>query len=145
MGIKTVRRLAADIMGVGENKVWISPDRMSDASSALTRDDVKALILQGVIRAEPLRGVSRYRGRMNDALKRKGRGGPGSRKGSIGARRDSKKRWTAHTRAQRDYLRKVKTVLKESSYRRLYLKIKGGEFKSRAQLAHYIKDNNLIK
>jgi len=49
MSIVTVRRLAADILGVGENKVWISPEKISEVSSALTRDDVRALIKQGTI------------------------------------------------------------------------------------------------
>ncbi len=145
MSLRTVRRLAADILGVGENKVHIDPARLQDAESALTRDDVRSLIEQGVISAKPLRGVSRYRGRLNDERRRKGRVGPGSRRGAKGARRDPKRHWVTHVRAQRRYLRQVKSALKEGSYRKLYLKVKGGEFKSKAQLAHYIRDNNLLK
>lgn len=134
--------MAADILKRGESAIWISPDRIADASSALTRDDVRALILQGVIRAKPLRGTSRARGRQRDLLRRKGRKKEGSRKGHSS---NQKQNWTAHVRAQRKYLKTVKGALKEGAYRDVYLKIKGGMFKSRAQLSHYIKDNNLMK
>lgn len=143
MSIRTVRRMAADILKCGENKVKINPDRLSDASSALTRDDVKVMIMQGVITADEKRGTSRYRGRLNDERKRKGRRGPGSVKGRSANKK--KQLWTLHTRAQRRVLRKVKSALKELAYRKLYLKVKGGEFKSCSQLMHYIKDNNLFK
>ena len=142
MSIRTVRRMAASILKRGESAIKINPDRLADASSALTRDDVRSLILQGVISAEPKRSTSRARGRLNDALRRKGRRKEGSRKGhkSVG-----KTKWTAHIRAQREYLRSVKNSLKEGAYRDVYLKIKGGMFKSRVQLSNYIKDNNLMK
>ncbi len=143
MSIKTVKRMAADILKCGENRIKINPEKFSEASSALTRDDVKVLIMQGTITSEKKRGTSRYRGRLNDERKRKGRRGAGSVKGRPS---NLKKRiWTLHTRAQRRTLRKVKSALKDSAYRRLYLKIKGGEFKSCSQLMHYIKDNNLFK
>ena len=142
MSVRTVRRLAADILKCGESKVWMDPERREDIASALTRDDVKALIMQGAVKAVKKRGVSRWRGRKNDERRRKGRRGPGSRKGSSV---DEKERWMAQVRAQRKYLKQIKSALKESAYRKLYLKVKGGEFKSRAQLMYYIKDNNLMK
>ncbi|MCX8205603.1 MAG: 50S ribosomal protein L19e [Candidatus Micrarchaeota archaeon] len=145
MGIRTVRRMAADILKCGESKVRIDPARISNASSALTRDDVKMLIMQGVVSAVRKRGVSRARGRKNDELRRKGRKGSGRKRGPLGARINLKDRWMSHVRAQRSYLRQVRQALKEGVYRSLYLKVKGGEFKSRAQLANYIKDNGLMK
>ncbi|MEM0437815.1 MAG: 50S ribosomal protein L19e [Candidatus Micrarchaeia archaeon] len=145
MGIRTVRRMAADILKCGESRIRIDPSRLSNASSALTRDDVKMLIMQGVISAVRKRGVSRARGRKNDELRRKGRKGAGRKKGPLGARVDLKERWMSHVRAQRAYLRQVRAALKEGAYRQLYLKVKGGEFKSRAQLSNYIKDNGLMK
>ncbi|MEM4332284.1 MAG: 50S ribosomal protein L19e [Candidatus Micrarchaeia archaeon] len=143
MSIRTVRRMAAGILKRGESAIWINPERISDAASALTRDDVRALIMQGVISARPARGTSRARGRMNDELRRKGRKKEGSRKGH--KKSLQKKIWTQHTRAQREMLRQLKPALKPGAYRSIYLKIKGGMFKSRAQLSHYIKDNNLMK
>lgn len=145
MSIITVRRLAADILGVGENKVHINPEKISEVSSALTRDDVRALIKQGTIKAKVLRSTSRARGKLNDIRKRKGRKGPGSIKGAKGARVVSKDKWMSHVRAQRKYLRQVKLALTESAYRMLYRRVKGGSFQSRAQLMNFIKDNNLMK
>ena len=134
--------MAASILKRGESAVRISPDRLTDASSALTRDDVRALILQGVITVAQKRSTSRARGKHNDVLRRKGRKGPGSTKGHPA---DKKKRWISHVRAQRTYLKQVKVSLKDGAYREVYLKVKGGMFKSRAQLSHYINDNNLMK
>jgi len=145
MSILTVRRLAADILGVGETKVWINPEKTNDVSSALTRDDVRALIKQGTIKAKVTRSTSRARGKLNDIRKRKGRKGPGSTKGAKGARIVSKDKWMAHVRAQRKYLKQIKLALTETSYRMLYRRIKGGSFQSRAQLMNFIKDNNLMK
>jgi len=144
--MRTVRRMAAQILGVGENKVWIDPDRLNDASSALTKDDVRVLIGKGVIKALPVRGSNRIRGKFRDERRRKGRRrGLARRKGAKGARDDPKERWVATIRAQREYLKKIKPLLVEGAYRKLYLKVKGGQFKSRVQLIHYIKDNNLVK
>ncbi|MGB9635439.1 MAG: 50S ribosomal protein L19e [Candidatus Micrarchaeia archaeon] len=142
MSLRTIRRLAADILKCGESRVYINPERLQDVASALTRDDVKALIMQKVIRKLPKKGVSRYRGRLNDLRTREGRTGEGSIKGR---KNDYKKRWMSKVRSQRKYLKQIKSTIQKSAYRMLYNKVKGGEFKSRSQLMAYVKENNLMK
>ena len=43
------RRLAAQIMKVGQNRVWINPERMDDVEGAITREEVKKLIHEKII------------------------------------------------------------------------------------------------
>ena len=38
------KRLAADELDVGQNKVWFDPERQSDLAEAITREDVRDLI-----------------------------------------------------------------------------------------------------
>ena len=81
MTMSTVRRLAADILGVGRNKVKISPDGLSEALGALTRSDVKGLIDKGVI----TKGKNKGRASTSKTKRR----GHGSRKGKT----SDKKKW----------------------------------------------------
>nr|MQY68649.1 50S ribosomal protein L19e [Hadesarchaea archaeon] len=83
MKLNTQRRLAADILGVGVNRVWIDSARIADVSSAISREDVKRLIRQGAIKARPELGISRGRFRRRAAKRKQGRRrGVGSRKGT---------------------------------------------------------------
>ena len=53
MNLTTQRRLAASILKVGENRVWIDPNEAEEVSRAITRESVKQLIDQGIIKARP--------------------------------------------------------------------------------------------
>ena len=58
MNLTTQRRLAASILKVGENRVWIDPNEAEEVSRAITRESVKQLIDQGIIKARPKTGIS---------------------------------------------------------------------------------------
>jgi len=133
LSIKTVKRLAADILKVGESRIWIDPERTGEVEDAVTRADVRRLIKSGVIRERPASTPSRGRVRM-----RSGRSGPGSRKGAKGARMTVT--WVEKVRAQRRLLRQLrdKGVVSRRLYRRLYLMVKGGAFASRRVLLNYV-------
>lgn len=133
MSIKTVRRLAADIMKVGESRIWIDPARIGEVEDAVTRADVRRLIESGVIRERPPSTPSRGRVR-----ERSGGRGPGSRKGAKGARMTVT--WVEKARAQRRLLKQLrdKGVVSRRLYRRLYLMVKGGAFSSRRVLMNYV-------
>jgi len=47
------RRLAAQILKVGQNRVWIDPERNDDVEGAITRQDVKKLIHEKIITSLP--------------------------------------------------------------------------------------------
>src|SRR5206468_130827 len=61
MSLKSQRRLAADLLGGGLNRVWIDPEDIDRVQSAITRDEVKKLIREGSISLLPKTGVSRGR------------------------------------------------------------------------------------
>lgn len=136
------KRLAADILKVGISRVWIDPQRISDVESSVTREDIRKLIEEGVIRKLPVRGISRARYRARMERKRRGRGrGHGSRKGKKGARMGKKEAWMRKIRALRRRLRELRDSgeIDRRTYRMLYMKAKGGEFRSVRQLNEYVK------
>jgi len=138
------RRLAADVLDVGENKVWLDPERQGDIAEAITREEVRELVDEGAIRPETRRGNSKGRARERKEKRSYGhRKGAGSRKGKAGARQDPKEDWSARIRAQRKKLRELRDSgeLTPSQYRELYNKANGGEFRSVERLTNYI-DNN---
>jgi len=137
--IRTVRRLAADLLKVGESRVWIDPDHLDKAEAAITREDVRRLIKEGVIRKEPPSTPSRGRWRVRHEQRKKGRRrGPGRRKGP---RISEKELWIARVRAQRRFLKlaKERGLIDAKTYRRLRSLVKGGAFKSVSQLKEHVK------
>jgi len=146
MSLRSQRRLAAEILKVGLNRVWIDPDRMEEVESAITREEIRKLIHEGAIRALKKKGVSRARARIIHEKKRKGlRRGPGSRSGTRKARLPRKRMWMMRIRALRRRLRELKSrrLIVEGAYRRLYVMAKSGAFKSIADMERYIDANNL--
>jgi len=54
------RRLAAEVMDIGVNRVWMNPEAYKDISQALTREDIRNLITEKKIGKRAIRGVSRH-------------------------------------------------------------------------------------
>jgi large subunit ribosomal protein L19e len=138
--------LAAQILKVGQNRVWIDPERIDDAEAAITREEIRKLIHEGTVKQLPERGISRARARILHQKKKKGlRSGPGSRTGSPRARISKKEAWTSKIRALRKRLRKLKTnkIVTESTYRKMYTMASSGRFESVAGLERYLKSHEL--
>ena len=136
------RRIAADVLKVGVDRVWIDPESTSDVEEAITRADIRDLIEEGVIKKKPKKGVSRGRARVRALKKSLGRRkGHGSRKGTQGARRSRKRQWIIRIRALRRRLKELRAegIIDKTMYRKLYNKAKGGEIKSVARLEAMIK------
>ena len=137
------KRLAADVLDVGKNRVWFDPDAQGEIVEAITREDIRDLVDQGTIRAKDAQSNSRGRAREREAKRDYGHGqGAGSRKGTAGARRDRKEDWQSRIRAQRRRLRELRAdgVLTPSQYREVYDKAGGGEFESVARLEAYVEE-----
>jgi large subunit ribosomal protein L19e len=144
--LKSQRRLAAQILKIGQNRVWIDPERIEDAEGAITRDEVRKLVHEGTIRSKPEKGISRGRGRILHLKKKKGRrSGAGSRTGSPHARISKKEAWMSKIRALRNKLRllKAKKVIPEGEYGKLYRMAGSGRFESLADLERYLKAHEL--
>ncbi|WP_336036537.1 50S ribosomal protein L19e [Halobacterium yunchengense] len=138
------KRLAADVLDVGESRVWFDPDAQSEIADAITREDVRELVDEGAIQAEQTQGNSRGRARERDAKRSYGhQKGAGNRKGKAGARHDEKDAYADRIRAQRRTLRELRDEgeLSPSEYRELYNKANGGEFDSVRRLKNYIDEN----
>ena len=144
MNLKSQRRMAAEILKVGETRVWIDPERGEEVELAITREEIRRLIHEEAIRKVPKGGVSRARV-VHEKRKQGKRKGPGSRTGPQGARTPRKEVWMKKIRAQRKRLRELKDrhAITESVYRRLYVLAKSGSFRSVSDLERYIADRNL--
>jgi large subunit ribosomal protein L19e len=131
---------------VGANRVWINPERLEDVEVAITREEIRKLIHEGAIIPAPEKGVSRVRARILHEKKKKGlRRGPGTRKGSSGAKITKKQAWMQKIRALRRTLRewKANRALTEGAYRQLYMKAGSGVFSSIADMERYAKTHGL--
>ena len=140
------RRLAAQILKVGQNRIWIDPERMDDVESAITREEVKKLVHEKVIVSLPQKGVSRSRAKSVQEKKRRGRRkGQGSFTGSGQAKVSKKDAWMLKIRSLRKKLRELKAsrVITETTYRQLYKMASSGRFASVAELERYLKAHDL--
>jgi len=139
MTIGTVKRLAADMMGVGVNRIRILPDRFKEADKALTRADVRNLIKSGIVKKVPVQG----RRKKNLSSDR----GHGSRKGTAKTRRGSKDVWMAKVRSQRSMLRQVldEGALDPTHKRKIYNRVKSGLFRSKRAFITYLKEAGMLK
>lgn len=144
--LSSQRRLAAQILKVGQNRVWIDPERMDDVEGAITREEVKKLIHEKVIASLPEKGISRGRAKVIREKKRKGRRkGPGSHGGSGFAKISRKEVWMSKIRSLRKKLRELKAsrIIAETTYTQLYRMAGSGRFESVADLERYLKAHDL--
>jgi len=146
MSLTSQRRLAAGLLKVGLNRVWIDPNRIEDVEVAITRAEIRKLIHEGAIRHLPAKGVSRARARVLHEKKKKGlRRGPGTREGSSRAKVTRKEAWMHKIRALRKKLREWKTnrAISEDNYRHLYMVAGSGAFGSIADMERYAKTHGI--
>ncbi len=146
MKLTTQKKLASQVMKVGQSRVWIDPEFQDEVSLAITKDDIRRLVDEGAIQERRVQGVSRGRARYIALQKRKGqRKGPGSRKGNATAKMSGKARWMRKIRAIRKELRHLRDngTLSRTNYRRLYLMAKGNSFRNKGHLRTYISEHRL--
>jgi len=135
--VSSQKRIVASVLKCGVNRVWFDPSRISDIENAISREDLRALITDGAIKARQKKGVSRGRARARIAQRSYGhRKGPGKRKGAAGARKPSKTAWVQKIRAIRKVLVELRTAgtIDRHMYRILYRKAAGGQFRSVAHM-----------
>jgi large subunit ribosomal protein L19e len=138
------KRMAADILDVGENKLWFDPDEQGELADAITREDIRELVDEGTIQVKDAKGNAR--GNARERAKKRSYGhqkGAGSRRGKAGARQNEKDDWVGRIRAQRARLKELRDdedELSASEYRTLYDRASGGEFDSVADLERYIEN-----
>ena len=144
--LNSQRRLAAQILKVGRNRIWINPERVDDVEGAITREEVRKLIHEKIIDTLPEKGVSRSRAKTIRAKKLKGRrSGVGSVTGAAYAKVTKKEAWMKKIRSLRRKLRELKAsrVITEATYSQYYRMAGSGRFQSLAELERNLKANDL--
>ena len=139
--------LAGKILKVSPSKVKFVGDA-SEIKKAITRGDIRSLISSGKIVKKGTNEQSR--GRARKILKQKNKGrqrGRGSRKGSAFSILGRKEQWMIKIRAQRDFLKllRSKGVLTPSEYRGLYNKSRGGYFRNKRHIKMYMEEHSMGK
>jgi large subunit ribosomal protein L19e len=136
------KRLAADVLDVGENRVWFDPSAQGEIAEAITRDEIRDLVQEGTIQADEPQGNSRGPARKRAKKRAYGHGtGTGSRKGKAGARADPEDDWQRGIRAQREFLRELRddSELTPGEYRECYNRASGGSFDSVRDLRNFVE------
>lgn len=146
--LKLQKRISADVLKASPNKVRFDPSRLNDIKAAITKEDIRGLVEEGIITAQPIKGVSRARARHNAKQRSKGlRKGPGSKEGGANARNPKKQAWMKKVRAQRKFIRELreKGIVTAQGYRELYQKSKGGFFRSIRHIKIYVNERGLAQ
>ena len=146
MSLKSQRRLAAEILKVGEGRIWIDPERIDYVEAAITREEIRKLIHENVVKSLPKKGISRARARVLKEKRKKGlRRGPGGKSGNARAKISKKQAWMNQIRPLRERLRELKEsrAITESVYRKMYDMSESGVFESKADLERYIRTHGL--
>ncbi|MCX6709754.1 MAG: 50S ribosomal protein L19e [Candidatus Woesearchaeota archaeon] len=146
MDLKVQKRIAAEILKRSPKRVWFDSERLDEIKEAITKGDIRALISSGAIVKKQAKGVSRGRARAILSQKRKGRQrNKGSVKGRFTARLPGKKAWMNKVRLQRELLKELKEngAIDRKTFRELYLKSKGGLFRSKRHMKLFIEEHAL--
>ena len=146
--LRNQRRMAAALLKCGVHRVWMDLDRVDEIAKAVTKEDIRVLINGKAIKSRQIKGISSGRDKFNQKQKQKGRRrGHGSRKGAKYARLPRKERWIRTIRPIRGYLKTLRDDKKinNSTYRKYYLKAKGGEFRSKHHLETHLISDGVIK
>ena len=148
MELKVQKRLAANVLGCSPKRVSFNPEQLAEIKEGITKGDIRSLVKQGVITSVQKKGISRGRAKERQKQREKGRQrGHGSRKGSKNARLSLKRQWINRVRLQRDFLKSLrdKQIIGTTMYHTLYMKAKGGFFRSLRHLKLYMTENKLFE
>ena len=144
MESRKAKELAARILKIGEGRVFLDPANASKVAEAMTKDDIRSLIAERVIKKKGSKEQSMGRARERHAARLKGRGrGKGRRSGTKKVRTDQRKEWINKVRSQRRTLRELREknpeAVKEKNYSKIYKRIKGNFFKGKKYLIDYVE------
>ncbi len=135
MNLRKKKELAAKSLGVGKNKIYFSPESLKEIKEAITKQDIKTLYEEGIIRIKPTPGRKKV-------VRRKRRRGAGKIKMKIKHRKQD---YVKITRKLRSYLKALKNnnEISREVYYDTRKKIKMRAFKNMANFKEYLKSAKL--
>jgi len=144
MDLTKVKRIAASVLKTGVQRVWFDPSEADRVKEVMTKEDVRELVKEGIIKKRKPQSQSRARARILKEKKAKGRKkGKGKRKGTKSTRSDKKKNWIGRVRAQRNMLKELRKEhpkkVEAIGYSKLYRMIKGNYFRGKNYLKAYVE------
>ncbi|MDG6989031.1 MAG: 50S ribosomal protein L19e [Nitrososphaerota archaeon] len=141
MNLKSKRRLAASVLGVGVDRIRFNDEYSDLIQDAITRSTIRGLAGFGAITVAPVKGVSRGRFRAKSEKLKRGRGA-GSTEGTATARNPRKEMWISKVRALRWRLKvaKDRKEITQETYRTLYKQVKGGQVRGVKHLLDLMKE-----
>ena len=135
-----LKRLAAELLNVGESRVFIDSNAALKIKEAITKDDVRNLISEKVVLKRKYAEQSRARARKLQAQRTRGRRrGKGKKAGTKKARMNPKLMWISRVRSQRETLTELKKAGKISphEYRKMYRLSKGNYFRGKRHVESF--------
>jgi len=145
--MKIQKRLASQVLNISSKRIKFDNQRLADIKSAITKSDIRQLVEENAVKSLKEKGVSRGRARKLKTQKSKGqRKGKGSRQGKATARLPRKDAWMNKIRSQRKLIAelKEKELISKETYRKIYMRAKGGFFRSTRHIKIYLEDNKLF-
>ena len=126
MKIGKKRQLAAKVLGVGKSRIWFNGANLPEIKEAITKQDIKDLHSQGIIKIKPVKGRKKIE-------KRKTKKMLGKIKIKVKRR---KHEYMMITRKLRGYIKELKRQgrISKKDYSELRKKIRARLFKSKFQL-----------
>ena len=136
VNLKSKKRLAARVTGVGVHRIKFDTDHLDDIADAITRENIRSLITANTIKIRPFTGTSRGRAHEKKAQKNKRGTTQGSKQGRKGARVGKKTVYVAKVRALRRLLKiaKDRKDLTNPEFWILYKKVGGNTVRNKAHL-----------
>jgi len=141
---KKAKELAARLLKVGVGRIHLDPTQVAKISEAMTKDDIRGLIAERIIKKRTSHEQSMGRARILNIKRAKGRRrGKGKRSATRKVRSEQKLRWIGRVRSQRATLKEMtttnKSAIEELGYSDIYRKIKGNYFRGKRHLVEYIE------
>jgi len=148
MKLKLQKRLASEVLKCSPKRVIFDNSQLTEIKEGITKGDIRSLIKGKAIKEKQKKGTSRLSAKKRQKQRKKGRQrGPGTKKGTKNARNSQKRQWINKVRKQRIFIKELrdKELISRLTYRQLYLKAKGGFFRSLRHLKIYMNENKLFE
>lgn len=143
MKLPKAKEISAELMNCGKGRVWINPENTKEIKESITKEDIRGLITQQIIKKRQDNFQSTAKANELREKKKQGRKkGQGKRKGTKKTRVNARKQWQSKVRTLRKKLKELKISeakkVVQAGYKKVYKMIKGNYFKGKNDLQRYI-------